>query len=111
MVPLIVNMTLTCNLSSLDQKIVLFRSEVNLQNSQYYVDDYAHSIYRKNAEHYGTYFYYHNCPKSGNMFSNAAMCPKDAPGMENSVDSDQSAPYQQSDLGLHCLLKHVCPNT
>ena len=27
-------------------------------------------------------------------------------GMANSVD-----PYQQSDLGLHCLLRYVCPKT
>ena len=31
----------------------------------------------------------------------------DADGMANSVDPDQ----EQSDLGLHCLLKHICPKT
>ena len=36
---------------------------------------------------------------------------KDADGMESSVGPDQIAPKEQSDLGLHCLLWHVCPNT
>ena len=31
------------------------------------------------------------------------MCPNDADGMANSVDTDQTE--EQSDLGLHCLLK------
>ena len=35
------------------------------------------------------------------------MHPKDADGMANSVDPDQ----KQSDLGLHCLLGPICPNT
>ena len=32
------------------------------------------------------------------------MSPINADGMANSVDPDQ-----QSDLGLHCLLRHICP--
>ena len=32
--------------------------------------------------------------------------PKDADGMANGVDPDQ-----QSDLGLHCLPRPVCPKT
>ena len=39
------------------------------------------------------------------------MHPKDADGMANSVDPDQTAPKKQSDLGLHCLLRPICPNT
>ena len=35
------------------------------------------------------------------------MNPKDADGMANSVDPDQTA----FDLGLHCLLRPICPNT
>ena len=31
------------------------------------------------------------------------MRPKDADGMANSVGPDQTAPEEQSDLGLHCL--------
>ena len=31
--------------------------------------------------------------------------------MTNSVGSDQTAPLEQSDLDLHCLLKPTCPNT
>ena len=30
--------------------------------------------------------------------------------MANSVDSDQTAPKEHSDLSLHCLLKQICPN-
>ena len=53
------------------------------------------------------------------------MSPNDADGMANSVDPDQTAPQgavwsgsalfaqveEQSDLGLHCLLRHICPKT
>ena len=40
------------------------------------------------------------------------MHPKDADEMANSVDPDQTAYLQkQSDLGLHCLLRPICPNT
>ena len=43
------------------------------------------------------------------------MHPKDADGMANSVDPDQTASEEavqkQSDLGLHCLLRPICPNT
>ena len=35
------------------------------------------------------------------------MHPKDVDGIANSVDPDQTAP----DLGLHCLLRPVCPKT
>ena len=35
------------------------------------------------------------------------MHPKEADAMANSVDPDQ----KQSDLGLHCLLRPICPNT
>ena len=40
------------------------------------------------------------------------MHPKDAEGIANSVDPDQTAPVEeQSDLGLHCLPRPVCPKT
>ena len=39
------------------------------------------------------------------------MCPKDVEGMANSVDPDQTAPQEQSDLGLHCLPRTVCLKT
>ena len=39
------------------------------------------------------------------------MSPNDADGMVNSVDSDQTALQEQSDLGLHCLPRHICPKT
>ena len=38
----------------------------------------------------------------------SVMSPNDADGMANSVDSDQT---EQSDLGLHCLPRHICPKT
>ena len=34
---------------------------------------------------------------------------KDADGGANSVDPDQTALWEQSDLGLHYLLRPVCP--
>ena len=35
--------------------------------------------------------------------------PNDANGKANSEDSDQTALEEQSDLGLHCLHRTVCP--
>ena len=35
------------------------------------------------------------------------ISPNDAGGMANSVDPDQ----EQSDLGLHCLPRQICPKT
>ena len=35
------------------------------------------------------------------------MNPNDADGMANSVDPDQT----ESDLGLHCLPRLICPKT
>ena len=37
-----------------------------------------------------------------------AKLPKNADEMANSAKPDQAAP---SDLGLHCLLRSVCPGT
>ena len=45
------------------------------------------------------------------------MGPKDADGMTNSVDPDQTAPQEAvwsevpSDQGLHFLLRSVCPKS
>ena len=44
-------------------------------------------------------------------FTFRVMHPKDTEGIANSVDPDQTAPKEQSDLGLHCLLRPVCPKT
>ena len=38
------------------------------------------------------------------------MHPKDIDGMANSVDPDQTASLEQSDLGLHYLFRPMCPN-
>ena len=38
------------------------------------------------------------------------MCIKDADRMANSIDSDQTAFQEQSDLCLHCLPRSVFPN-
>ena len=37
------------------------------------------------------------------------MHPNDADGMANNIDPDQTAPDEQSDLSLHCLLGPICP--
>ena len=39
------------------------------------------------------------------------MHPKDAEEIANSVDPDQTAPLEQSDLGLHCLPRPICLKT
>ena len=38
------------------------------------------------------------------------MPPIDVARMANSVDPDQTAPQEQSDQNLNCLLRHTCPN-
>ena len=38
------------------------------------------------------------------------FCQKDANGKANSEDPDQTA-KEQSDLGLHCLPRPLCPKT
>ena len=48
--------------------------------------------------------------------SNPGVCcvvmhPKDVDGIANSVELRQSAPLEQSDLGLHFLLSPVCLHT
>ena len=45
------------------------------------------------------------------------MHPKDGDRMANTADPDQTAPlgglflWEQSDLGLHCLLRSICAKT
>ena len=49
-----------------------------------------------------------NCHHYGQepIFNKTVMLySKDADGMANSIDPDQSTP----DLGLHCLLRPICP--
>ena len=36
---------------------------------------------------------------------------KNAGKVANNVDSDQTPPCAASDLGRHCLLRSICPNT
>ena len=36
---------------------------------------------------------------------------KDADGMANTADPDQTAPKEQSNLGQNCLLRSICPNS
>ena len=44
------------------------------------------------------------------LIFSAVMHPIDAERMANSADLDQTAPMEQSDLGLHCLPIHICSN-
>ena len=69
-------------------------------------------MYRKNSKNSDTL---KNCggnhPKIGTvLFYHRVIGPKDADGMANSVDLDQTAPLgAESDLGPHCLPRPVCP--
>ena len=50
--------------------------------------------------------------KNGTVWSyNAIMCCKDADRMAYSVGPGQTAPEEQSDLGLHSLPRLICPCT
>ena len=64
--------------------------------------------YRKNSKNWDTLNYYRDCPTNGIVgFYSAILRSKDADRITNRVDTDQTAP---SDLGLHCLLRPICPN-
>ena len=53
-----------------------------------------------------------NLPKIQTMRPNLSVFHlKDANGIANSEDPDQTAPREQSDLGLHCLPRPFCPKT
>ena len=53
-----------------------------------------------------------NYPKVGTVsFYDRVMAPKGADRMTNSVDPEQTALQEQSDLGLHCLHSPICPKT
>ena len=53
---------------------------------------------------------YRNGPKKETVWFHIAVAsPKDADGMANSVNPDQTAPLEQSDLGLHCLYRLIFP--
>ena len=41
----------------------------------------------------------------------AIFCQNRANGTAKSEDPDQTAPLEQSDLGLHCLPRPICPKT
>ena len=54
--------------------------------------DLQYREYRKNSKIWDTSNNYHNCPKNRKVWCNIElMHPKDANGMANSVDPDQTA--------------------
>ena len=64
------------------------------------------STYRKNSKNWDTLNYCRDCPTNGIVgFYSAILRSKDADRITNRVDTDQTAPKEQSDLGLHCLLR------
>ena len=67
--------------------------------------------YRKNSKNWDTWNNYHNCPTFRTVgFYSAVLCSKDADRITNGEDPDQMLHEEQSDLGLHCLLRPICPN-
>ena len=63
-----------------------------------------HTNYPKNSK--SLHFYSNNC-NFLQMEQFVAMHPQDGEGLVNSVDSDQTAYLEQSDLCLKCLLRPV----
>ena len=58
--------------------------------------------YRKNSKNWDTLNYHRDCPTNGIVgFYSAILRSKDADRITNRVDID---------LGLHCLLRPICPN-
>ena len=71
---------------SLTVSIAIARQHLAQWSMQY------HKIYRKNSKIWDTSNNCHNCPKNRKVWCNIAfMHPKDAYGMANSVDPDQTA--------------------
>ena len=69
-------------------------------------------LYRKNSKIWDTSNNCHNCPKNRNVWCNTAlMDPKDADGMANSVDLDQTASSEAVWSWSALLLRPICPNT
>ena len=54
-----------------------------------------------------TFTFYHYCPK---ILNTSISFLKFVERVANSVDPDQTPRSAASDLGLHCLLRSVCPN-
>ena len=54
---------------------------------------------------------YHTCSIIRKGFCHNLMCLKITEQLVNSVDPDQTLHSAVSDIGLHCLLRLVCPNT
>ena len=68
------------------------------------------TIYRKNSKNWDTFNYYRDCPTNKIVgFYSAIFHSKDADRITNRVDTDKTL-EEQSDLGLHCLLRPICPN-
>ena len=62
-------------------------------------------------EYGGTLTPYHTCSIIRKGFCHNLMCLKITEQLANSVDPDQTLHSAVSDIGLHCLLRLVCPNT
>ena len=45
------------------------------------------------------------------QYDSRMMHPTDADQLENNVNPDQTAPKEQSDLGVHCFLRHLSQYT
>ena len=55
---------------------------------------YKDQNYRKNSKNWDTWNNYHNCPTIGTVgFYSAVLCSKDANGITNREDPDQTAPW------------------
>ena len=62
-------------------------------------------MYRKNSKNWDTLNYHRDCPTNGIVaFYSAILRSKDSDRITNRVAEEQS------DLGLHCLLRPICPN-
>ena len=69
-------------------------------------------VYRKAPKFSDTKFFCCNLPKFQTKRQNLRVfCQKDANGIANREDPDQTAPKEQSDLGLRCLPRPLCPKT
>ena len=68
-------------------------------------------MYRKNSKNWDTLNHHRDCPTNGIVaFYSAILRSKDSDRITNRVALIRLLLEEQSDLGLHCLLRPICPN-
>ena len=91
-------------------KMQVFAWMSDVETRKMYLRKHAEIEYRKVPKFSDAIKLRCNLPKIQTKRPNLRVFrQKDANGIVNSEDPDQTAPLEQSDLGLHCLPRPICP--